>query len=193
MDLIGLPQFTLDACHEAEDGLVLTGRLSHLRGVRSERGWLYRTDRPSVVGTLSHVPSAVGEPVEFRSADDGMASELVVGETFPWVDGYWQAYHVTMILAGQWESRHFAAGRARYFRQNGVIGWQPLADALPEGAEDLGVRDGAWDHEHCELCGTHIGVPGDPHGYVDPDAHWLCRACYERYAIPRDISFAVEA
>jgi len=39
----------------------------------------------------------------------------------------------------------------------------------------------------------YIGGPGNPDGYVDPDDHWLCQACYERYAVSRDLSFAAEA
>jgi hypothetical protein len=63
---------------------------------------------------------------------------------------------------------------------------------LPEGAVDLGVRDGAWDHEHCELCNAHIGAAGSPVGYVDPDNRWLCTTCYETYAALHDVSFAAE-
>ena len=193
MHLAGLPQFTIDAREQGEDGIVLIGHLSHLRGVRNEMGWLYRTGAPAVVGNLSHVPTTPGELVEFRSPDDEMAAGLAPGESYPWIDGYWQAYHVTMILAGRWEPRRFSAEAAHYFRQGRVVGWQPLGGSLPPGAEDLGIREDAWDHEHCELCRAHIGGPGDPEGYVDPDDHWLCRACYELYAVPRDVSFAAEA
>ena len=193
MDLSGLPQFTIDARLQSECGVVLTGHFSHLRGVRNDGGWLYRTDASAIVGTLARVPTVPEESVEFRSPDDDMAAGLAPGETYPWIDIYWQAYHVTMILAGRWEPRRFAAQAAHYFRQGGVVGWQPLGGKLPDGAEDLGVREGAWDHEHCELCNAHIGGPGDPDGYVDPDEHWLCQACYDRYAVPRDVSFAAEA
>ena len=78
------------------------------------------------------------------------------------LDGYWEAYHVSMVLAGQWTLRTFAAGDARYFRLAGALGWQPAGGTLPEGAEDLGVREGGWDHEHCELCRAQIGVAPDP-------------------------------
>jgi len=33
----------------------------------------------------------------------------------------------------------------------------------------------------------------DPDGDSDPDEHRRCRACYERYAVPRDVRFAAEA
>ena len=195
MDSSGLPQFTVVEVRAgpADGRSVVAGHFSHLRGVRNNGGWLYRQPGPSVVGGLSLVPSAAGEPVEFRTPDLALAPELRVGAVYPWVDEYWQAYHVDMVLAGRWEARTFAATPARYFRLGGVTGWQPEDAPLPKGAEDLGVRGGAWDHEHCELCREHIGGPGDPKGYVDPEDHWLCEACYHRYAVPRDVSFAAEA
>ena len=60
------------------------------------------------------------------------------------------------------------------------------------GAEDLGVKEGGWDHEHCELCRARIGDAQNPDGYVDPEEHWLCLACHERYATTRDLSFVVD-
>ena len=195
MNLLDLPQFTVDAIRPATGSTdaILTGRFSHLRGVRNDHGALYRAGGRPINGVLSRVPASTTEAVDFDTPDAALADELAPGVTYPWVDGYWQAYHVAMILAGHWEPRLFAAARARYFRLNGITGWQPEDAALLDGAEDLGVRAGAWDHEHCELCRAHIGGPGDPHGYVDPEEHWLCVACYEQYATTRDVSFVVEA
>ena len=62
-----------------------------------------------------------------------------------------------------------------------------------DGAEDLGIRDGEWDHEHCELCGQATAEADVAPAYVDPDDHWLCAKCYERYGLTRDVSFAAEA
>ena len=53
------------------------------------------------------------------------------------------------------------------------------------------IREGAWDHEHCALCNVHIDA-GSPQGYIDPKENWLCPDCYERYALPRDLSFVTE-
>ena len=195
MDLSGLPQFTVDAVQPtAGDGdTIIVGRLSPLQGVRNPGGWLYRRPGPSIVGGLSHVPTRPGEIIEFRTPDLALAPELRPGIVYPWLDGYWQAYHVDMILDGNWEGRTFVSTPARYFRLDGVTGWQPDGAPLPEGAEDLGIRDGGWDHEHCELCGTHIGAGGDHHGFEDPEEHWLCDACYYTYALPRDLAFLTEA
>ena len=195
MDLSGLPQFTVDEIrHEASTAdALITGRFSHLKGVRNHGGYLYRRPGPSIVGRLSCVPTEASETVEFWTSDLEFAPELQPGSVYPWIDHYWQAYHIDMILAGHWEPQTFISTPAHYFRLGGATGWQPAGDPLPEGAEDLGVREGGWDHEHCELCSARIGPAGDPSGFVDPDNHWLCTACYERYAVPRDVSFAAEA
>ena len=180
-----LPHFTIDHIFSKREDVegCLTGHFSDMRGVRNDQGWLYRSERPSVVGTLKPMPKGAGQVVRFLSPDPEFVGELRDGESYPWVDIYWQAYHVTMVLAGRWEPRTFVATPARYFRLNGVTGWQQ---------EDRGAREGGWDHEHCELCNAHIGGPGDPHAFVDPEDHWLCRSCYDRYAVPRDLSVLVD-
>jgi hypothetical protein len=195
MDLSGLPQFTVAEIRVAagDPEVTLIGRLSHLRGVRNTTAWLYRSARASMIGTVSQLPISPNELIEYQTSDVGLAPELRVGSVYPWIDGYWQAYQVAMVLAGQWESRRFHSGPARYFRLPGVTGWQPIDAPLMDGAEDLGIRDGEWDHEHCELCGETIGEADVTPAYVDPDDHWLCAKCYDRYGLTRDVSFAAEA
>jgi len=146
-----------------------------------------------MIGMANQIPPTPDDRIEYRTSDVALAPELRVGAVYPWIDGYWQAYHVAMILAGEWQPRTFVAGPARYFRLAGVTGWQPADAPLMEGAEDLGIREAAWDHEHCELCGERIGAEADARGFVDPDDHWLCSTCYERYAVGRDVSFVAEA
>ena len=195
MDLADLPQFTVEEIRVAtgDPEVVLVGRLSHLRGVRNDTAWLYRSATTSMIGTATQIPATPESQIEFRTSDVAHAPDLRVGAVYPWIDGYWQAYQVAMILAGKWQPRTFAAGPARYFRLAGVTGWQP-PDAPPlEGAEDLGIRESAWDHEHCELCGDRIGGSASSQAFVDPADHWLCVKCYERYAVPRDVSFVAEA
>ena len=192
MDLQDLPHFTISSIEATsdEERLVIRGRFSHLAGVRNERGWLYRGATSSLIGDLEGLPATVAAEVTFVSPDVQWRSELRVGARLPWIDGYWQAYHVDMILADDpWERRQFLAQPARYFTLKGVPGWQPLGGPLPEGAIDRGVRDGRWDHEHCEICNAVIGRGGQAIGYVDAANHWLCEACHTRHAARRDLSF----
>jgi hypothetical protein len=196
MNLLDLPQFRVTdvSIAPAENAAWLTGSFCDLRGIHSERGWLYRGRTSSLIADLQTVPTSPGELVRISVFLDEFTPDIRPGAVLPWLDGYWQAYHLAMILQppARWQRRTFVAKPARYFRLNGAVGWQPEDGALPEGAEDLGVRPGAWDHEHCELCRTHIGAAGEPEGYMDPDEFWLCPSCYEKYAAKNDVSFAVD-
>ena len=66
MDLSGSPQFTFEEIQPAssEGETIVIGRLSHLRGVRNTRGFLYRSPGPSVVGDLAEIPHSIEERVE---------------------------------------------------------------------------------------------------------------------------------
>lgn len=197
MDLSGLPQFTVSEIRQgpAPDVTLIVGRLSHLRGVHNDRGWLYRGEHNSVIADFETRPATNDQPVTVSAFTEDLAPDVAPGAVFPWLDHYWQPYHLAMILApvARWEHRTFVATAARYFRWHGATGWQHVDASLPEGAVDLGVREGAWDHEHCELCNAHIGAAGAPTGYVDPDDRWLCCECYAKYAAHQDVSFAAEA
>jgi hypothetical protein len=196
MDLSDLPQFTVIAVRprRADGNTEVVGQLSHLRGVHNDAGYLYRSVAPSIVGVFDAVPRHSGVPLVFITPDAHLAPELVPSSVYAWLDIYWQPYHLDMILAGpeHWQRRTFIASPAHYFRLAGVRGWQPAGRSLPEGAEDLGVRTGAWDHEHCELCRASIGAGEAPEGYVNAQDYWVCQSCFDTYAARRDISFAAE-
>jgi hypothetical protein len=191
-----LPQFTVIAVgpRRPDGNTEVVGQLSHLRGVHNDGGYLYRSVGSSIVGGFDAVPQQAGVPLAFITPDADLAPELGAGIVYPWLDTYWQPYHLEMILAGpeNWQRRRFTATPAHYFRQAGVRGWQPAGKPLPAGAEDLGVRAGAWNHEHCELCRATIGTDEVPDGYVNAQDYWLCQRCFDRYAARGDISFAAE-
>ena len=42
------------------------------------------------------------------------------------------------------------------------------------------VLKNGWDHEHCEICLTHV-YPGD-YAYRNESDLWLCLACFEKPA-----------
>jgi hypothetical protein len=195
MNLDDLPQFTVDEIHsqEGERNTLIIGHFSHLRGVRSQRGYLYRSSGPSILGELESIPSASAESVRFLTTEADYAPDLKPGVSCPWLDGEWRPYHLKMILssAQRWQRREFSASPARFFLLDGVTGWQRADAELPRGATDLGVRPGGWNSEHCELCPAQLEVSSSPEGFVDPDGRWICAHCYANYAVRNDISFAV--
>lgn len=136
-----------------------------------------------------------GASVAFLAAGWSVPPDLAPGTTLPWLDGYWDPQQIEMVLDPNhgWERRVFAASPARFFEKDGIHGWAPVGDRIPEGARDTGIREEAWDHEHCEICFAHIGAGGAPEGYVDAEERWLCVNCYEKHAARQDISFVTGA
>jgi hypothetical protein len=195
MKLGDLPQFTVDDIQSGpeEGSTIIVGHLSHTRGVRNTRGYLYRAHGPSLMVDLDAIPSSSADPVRVRTADAEYAPELKRGASYPWLDGSWQPYHLKMVLspANRWQRRTFTAAPARYFMLDGVTGWQSPDAELPLGATDLGVRSGEWNAERCELCPEELECSRSSEGFVDPDGRWICAHCFESYAKRNDIAFAI--
>jgi len=193
MKLEDLPLFTVDEIHpaDADGNTVIIGHLSHLRGVHSQQGYLYRPQGPSIMGDLDAVPSTSGDPVRFVTSDAEYAPDLKKGISYPWLDGFWKPYHLKMVLSppDRWQRRVFSTAPARYFLLDGVTGWQPVDEKLPPGATDLGVRSADWDSARCELCPEELEPARSSEGFVDPDGRWICAHCFESYAKRNDISF----
>jgi hypothetical protein len=111
-------------------------------------------------------------------------------QTFPGIDAVAEDYEAkdVSIVDGRevkvWtklEPVRSGEGLSRYY---------PASDqAVPSGSTSRFVPLG-WDHEHCELCNAHIDAGHS--GYCDPDEHWLCEQCYERFVVPHDLAFVDE-
>jgi hypothetical protein len=196
MSLTDLPQFTVDDVQRpAEEGnTIVVGRLSHLRGVRLARGYLYRVPGPSIHGDLDRIPSTSLEAVRFVTLDAEYAPELKPGASFPWLDSSWEPHHLAMVMSPveQWSRRSFSLEPARFFLLDDVTGWQDPDLPLPPGATDLGVHAGDWNDAHCELCPEHLAAEKSSEGYVNPDGWWICAHCFERFAARHDLSFALD-
>jgi len=140
----------------------------------------------------------------------------IVQQTLAYLSPYWQAYNVWMVLDPNcpWEKKKFLGldAIAEGFETSDISMiegrpvkvWtklSPLKDQhgesriYPAGdqtASESNVRviPSGWDHEHCELCNSHIDV--GRFGYRDPDNCWLCEHCYSRYVMTHDLSFVNE-
>jgi hypothetical protein len=141
----------------------------------------------------------------------------IVGDTLAYLSPYWQAFHVWMVLDPNWgwEKRRFleADAIAQDFEAKDVSiiegrevkVWTKLTRADPQGSlshhypskdpsstqiGETRLVPSGWDHEHCELCRSHIDV--GMFGYCDPDERWMCEKCYARYVMCRDLAFVDE-
>lgn len=163
--------------------------------------------------------------VQWKSEDESLGAVLsgdrkdvpdFTGATLYYLDPYWQAFHVWMVLDPEWGWRRtqfkamdavaesYTSADVSIVSGKEVKTWAKLerADKKGHSSRHYPVTEGAasetqprvvvggWDHEHCELCNAHIDV-GD-FGYCDPDQRWMCEACYDKYVTAHDLSFVVE-
>ncbi len=192
MKLSDFPQFTVQDAILQDGGWVLKGIFNHLDGVRQGRSWLYReggggTD--SLIGDLTELDPETRH-ARFDTPDVRRPLEPLVGSALPWLDGYWQAPYINLILdpGRQWQRTLFRASDAIEVRTDKLRRWRKARadDVLAE--REVRVPSG-WDHEHCTICRTKIGASGEPVGYTDDEDNWLCSACYEKWAMPHDLGF----
>ena len=179
---------------EAADHPRLHGVFTRLRSVKAGDSWLYHPVR-ALTGDLLDLDESTGRAV-FEAPFWDHGHPIQIGSRPHWLDGCWQAYHVTMIVdpdAG-WRRVRFEPSDAQHFVQNGMA-MSTKAGSLPESAVATRIVPGAWDHEHCTLCMERVGRWGDEYGYVARgaayvDSHdWLCDRCGEKYAVPRSLAF----
>lgn len=170
--------------------LELSGAFDTLEGVREGRCWLLLSDKQSLIGDLASLDSDAKTAL-YRTSEKTVPE--VLGRNLPYLDGYWQAYHVWMVTdANQpWQELVFHSSDAVSFSCEGGDGrmLRGLRKAKPEDSQnpELQIVQNGWDHEHCELCNAHID-PGDC-CYRDAEGAWVCQRCYRQYVQPHDLSF----
>jgi hypothetical protein len=176
VSLADLPAFRVASIDDVSPDPLLIGEFTHLTSVREGRSWLYAGNEFSLIGDVVELNPQTRHAT-FVAPFWSRGSPIQVGSLVPWVGGYWQAYHVTMIIdpSAAWRRVEFAASAAQHFFLGDAHGWGKVGVDLPEGARATHIEPGGWDHEHCELCDKHIGKNGESLGYVDMEEHWLCR------------------
>ena len=139
----------------------------------------------------------------------------IVGHALAYLSSDWQGCHVGMVLdpSWGWEKKQFqgidaiaedyeskdisiVGGREvkvwtklRPVRQGDTRHYPAVNQAsAPTSAPRL-IPSG-WDHEHCELCNSHIDI--GMFGYCDEYERWVCENCYARYVVQRDLAFVDE-
>jgi hypothetical protein len=190
----------------------LSGVFDKVDGVSEGRAWLLLPERDCLIGDLESL-DLVAKTAVYRTALD--TEPHVIGSKLPYLDGYWQAYHVWMVLEPRWTWKPVlfqardAIGRKFQEQVQMIDGpeskeWIEIKELAGQGGKRRyypvgperptafsinadGIVASGWDHEHCELCNTHI-EPG-VQAYVDPSEHWVCKGCYTKYVLPHDLSF----
>lgn len=138
----------------------------------------------------------------------------IVGHSLAYLSSYWQAFNVWMVLDPDWgwEKKQFLAADAIaedfQSREISIVEGQEVkfwtklsradvwsgqsrhysaASQVPASTGNVRLVPSGWDHEHCELCNSHIDIGRV--GYCDPDERWMCESCYARYVVRRDLAF----
>jgi hypothetical protein len=141
----------------------------------------------------------------------------IVGHSLAYLSPYWQAYNVWMVLDPDWgwekktflgmdaiaedfQSKDISIVEGREVKiwtklspanvQRGESRHYPATDQTSTPESKVRLVPSGWDHEHCELCNSHIDIGMS--GYCDPDDRWMCENCYTRYVVPRDLAFVDE-
>ena len=194
-----LAHFTIRSLRrKANKVLELEGIFDHLTGVRlSENtdrtvGFLYvsRKDSIYVLRKKFDARSKTATLIVWPSA-----KRLRAGASLPYVDYYWSPKEVAFALesARAWKKVTFRAEDSVRYRDPTAPGWwkSNVATApISEGATDIHIVKGGWDHEHCCLCRSPIGRPGARYGYHSKaDNNWLCISCYKKFVAGHDLRF----
>jgi hypothetical protein len=182
-----LPRFQVQDVEVCENGdVLLNGRLDGGSLSDGPRWfWLWLTDDRAVKPTVEER----GDSLVVRLSAEENPGQINAGDSYPCHDAYWDLHQIRMIMKGEWHLQQFVPRDATLFELHGVTGWGPVEAGVPEGAEVKDVLPGGWDHEHCEICGAKIGRGGIASGYVDPEGHWLCPTCHDRWAQEQDLGF----
>lgn len=187
MLLTDLPQFTVKTVDKRTGGLKLQGSFDRLDGVID--GWCCLFSHvETLVGSL-HTIDTQRRTAEFDVFNDDPPG-VATGVVYPWIYGYWLGRIVTTVVDSShaWAPLHFEASDAEGFAQGRSTGRIRLGGKLRDGAVSMGVIPKGWNHEHCEICDTHIDSEF-PDCYADNEDNWLCAACFHRWAEPHDVGF----
>jgi hypothetical protein len=191
-----LPHFMVSGVKRGEvasDGYIpleLSGAFDTLEGIREGRCWLLLPGKQSLIGDLTSLNPDTRTALCLTSEK---AVPDVLGRSLPYLDGFWQAYHVWMVTdANQpWQEVVFHSSDAVSFSCEGGDGRKirGLRKAKPEDSQnpELQIVRNGWDHEHCELCNAHID-PGDS-CHRDAEGAWVCQRCFRQFVQPHDLSF----
>jgi len=156
-------------------------------------------------GYYDYVPCLLSYDSDTKCANLSFNEEQLdfkVGDSLFCFRAYWQGYHFRMVDDPGWPWRQItwrsSAAKESFFTDAEGNRWRVLQDSTGQKSRLYPMReqDSAevlmidWDHEHCELCNTHI--ENGFTAFQDEDSHFLCVACYEKYVLPHDLTFLTE-
>lgn len=191
--LADLNTFTITEIVSRGEVSTLSGRLS-LPGQPS-RGDLVNLFRglnvEDVDGELVGLDPDAGTAT-IETSYSPLPASLKGGSSFPVYYTYWSGkLRLVLDPAITWTRTTFASPDA--FATEMPNGWRQWRQAEPgdEARTDGKIVPHGWDHEHCEICWTHIDAD-HPDAWMSNDDRWVCPSCYARYVGPGDLRFVTD-
>lgn len=189
--LNNLPHFEiLDFLPETEYGQAgFSGHFSQVEGVFETVSWLRVSREKRARGGLHALNRGTGAAIFVPSEG---SEHLAVGMKLPWIDGFWKAADIEMVIDPAWPWRELRFELRDAWRITDDVEGAMVCPApagvrpVPSGAE---VIPKGWDHEHCHFCWEKVGVGGLATGFVDDAGTWLCKSCYAHFVVTHDLSF----
>lgn len=123
---------------------------------------------------------------EFLPDDPAATGCLRVGQSYPYLDGYWgERAELVLGAARTWCETAFQPADAVRFKTPHGEFWRRASDVEP--ADGTLISEG-WDHEHCSICWEKIGCFGQASGFLSED-DWVCGECFRQFVSPKSIAF----
>ncbi len=190
-ELNQLPQFRIIK-FELEDSGRYTGVFDSV--IELGEGWigyLISQEEICISGRFFHF-DVNSKTAIFKPEEPEHIKILEIGKVYAYVDGYWgERAALVLDRSSQWRKELFKSQDAIEFtlsdgsKMRGKIDQPPGFPVEREGK----ILQGAWDHEHCEICMEEISEYAQHHGYVDQSDVWVCENCYSKYIQPRRLGF----
>lgn len=103
------------------------------------------------------------------------------------LDGYWgERAEIVFDTSRDWRKMHFQSSDAVEFQYGKARLWT-RADSPQSAGGNLIER--GWDHEHCAIYWETIGMGGQHEGYFSDPNTWVCEECFNKFVLPRSLSF----
>ncbi len=128
-----------------------------------------------------------GELWAFAPDSPGVTDAIRDQRGWSVLDSYWgERAELVLDRYREWHRARFEPTDAIQFKGTGGVWLRQATGSAADGGE---VVEGAWDHEHCEICWETLCPGGQAEGYVSPSHTWVCERCYSDFIARASLDF----
>lgn len=175
-----LPQFEVLEIKRIDSVTRCSGIIKNIVSLsKAEPEWIvtiYVNQSKFIQGRFSEVDSKTFH-VTIDLINLGYSNNIVVGNNYPMLDGYWgDLAELVFNTSTVWKRVKF----------------EPRDSIVHHLDGKIEIVKGGWEHEHCEICSQTISQyesNNNSYGYVNQKDNWLCQSCYEKYVQEKSLNF----